>query len=1556
MTDDAVRAALAASREELLDLGLRNPLLDLRPGGRRLVQVTDERALEVYRLLVTEGRRMDFLPAPEVDDAPAPDALDQPADDGRVPARHLDRHLQTVHGSVVLQKRLHALALDARTVLEEQGVNALSLALGVLHWREGPDAPERRAPLVMVPVELARTSARARFTLGHTGEDAGANLSLVARLRADLGVSLDVGEGEEGLDPAAFVESVAALAAGREGWWVEPDAIALGLFSFGRFLLYHDLDEAAWPADRKPSAHPVVRALLGEGFGAAPPPAEAAEDALEVVDADASQAAALAEVAAGRHLVIQGPPGTGKSQTIANLIAQAVGAGKRVLFVAEKMAALEVVKRRLDQIGLGDLCLELHSHKSQKKAVLAELKRTLGLGVPAAADGAAERRELAEVRGRLDAYREALMAPVGASGVAPFDALGALQAVPDQHDLPRIPFTPLAGWDRATFAGALARADELQVKVAALGSPAAHPFHGCVRTTLLPVDAEALGDLLATALEAQARLARAGEALAERLGLAAPRDAGALTTALEAARVVESAPDLEGVDVRSPAWRERDAEVGRALALVGEVHAQVRAQPDLLPEAWGDDLLATPAQIIEARQDLARLGGRWWRFFAPRYWRARRKLALLSRERPSSRVDLALAAFDALLAVRRRRNDLKAVEPLAASLFRTRWVGWDGDPAPLEPVHAWLRDVHARVAEGALPAALLERSALPDRDVVRTARAEAEDARAAATAALRAVTDFLEHPPLDADFDARRATLERWTGHAGALRGWCAWAQLAATARAEGLGDLVDLAARWPAADRRLTDVLTVSWYGGLLATAEAQRPALSGFDADRHGVALERFRALDRSSFALNRARLAAWHHAQLPGLAGDVGAMGLLRREMEKKTRHLPIRRLLVEAGEAVQRLKPVFMMGPLSVATYLAPEGPRFDLVVFDEASQVRPVEALGAIARGEQVVVVGDSRQLPPTRFFERLLDSGDLADDAPNVTADLESVLGLFAAAGAPTRMLTWHYRSRHPSLIAVSNHLFYGDALTLFPSPVRTVERSDDLGLALRHLPDARYDRGGTRTNPVEAAAIADAVMQHAREQPDRTLGVVAFSSAQTEAIVEALEHRRREEADCERFFNAHPHEPFFVKNLENVQGDERDVVLISVGYGRAADGRVYANFGPLNLEGGERRLNVLITRARRRCVVFTHLHPDDVPDTPAAGVRALRTFLRYARDGHLGSPVESGGPVPGFVEAVRQALEAEGYAAHARVGTAGFHVDLAIVDPEDPDRYALGVEIDGALYAGSETARERDRLRQAVLEGLGWRLHRVWSLEWQRDHAGALGRLRRALAEAPGASLEAEETPGLPATDTDWGYTRAPAARSMEALTLPAAPPYEAYASPIDLGGKRLQDLRRERVVRLVVDVVAVEAPLWGGLVARRICDNSALHRPGTRMLEAVKQAVDDAVQKKLVDRRDGFLWRRGQSAVKVRDRSARPRNERRPRVIAPEERRAALEQVLSAASAASVDAVIVEANRRVGLPRHEAEETYARAVWLGSLDEIVESGEAERTGDTLRWVGPGG
>ncbi len=467
-----------------------------------------------------------------------------------------------------------------------------------------------------------------------------------------------------------------------------------------------------------------------------------------------------------------------------------------------------------------------------------------------------------------------------------------------------------------------------------------------------------------------------------------------------------------------------------------------------------------------------------------------------------------------------------------------------------------------------------------------------------------------------------------------------------------------------------------------------------------------------------------------------------------MSKKKQHMPLRELMKNIPTALTKLTPCLLMSPLSIAQYLSTDVKPFDVVVFDEASQIPVWDAIGAIARGKQVVMVGDPKQLPPTSFFDR----AESALDDEDVETDLESILDECMGASLPTMHLAWHYRSRHESLIAFSNHHYYGGGLITFPSPV-----TDDRAVSFHHVKGV-YEKGGARINKPEAKALVADVVARLKSPNFResklTIGIVTFNTEQMNLIEDLLDDERRRDPSLEPYFSEMELEPLFVKNLESVQGDERDIMYFSITYGPDIGGAVSMNFGPMNRDGGERRLNVAITRARHELRVFSSLKGEqlDLSRTQAAGVRDLKHFMEFAERGPRALAEATKGSLGGFdspfEEAVAAALSAKGWQVQTQIGASSFRVDLGIVHPDAPGTYLCGVECDGATYHRSATARDRDMLREQVLRGLGWEILRIWSTDWWIDRIGTLDRVQQALEillersrEARALIQEAEES-----------------------------------------------------------------------------------------------------------------------------------------------------------------------------------------------------------------------
>jgi very-short-patch-repair endonuclease len=525
-------------------------------------------------------------------------------------------------------------------------------------------------------------------------------------------------------------------------------------------------------------------------------------------------------------------------------------------------------------------------------------------------------------------------------------------------------------------------------------------------------------------------------------------------------------------------------------------------------------------------------------------------------------------------------------------------------------------------------------------------------------------------------------------------------------------------------------------------------------FDLDTHEQTRERFRKLDAwevrvagtqiRQFQLNRddRPRSAW--------CGEGSSeLGILQREIQKKRRQLPLRKLFAEIPGVLQRLKPCIMMSPLSVSTFLQSNEIRFDLVIFDEASQVFPWDAVGAIYRGSQLIVAGDEKQLPPTNFFNRAdLESNE--EDESDI-GDFESILSLCKSIGMPARGLRWHYRSRREPLIAFSNRHFYSGDLVTFPS----VRDATSDAVRLEFVPQGRWI---DRVNLAEAERVTDLVIHHLRTRAETSLGIIAFNQSQQSAIEDAIHERRRRYPEVEALFHIGLSEPLFVKNLENVQGDERDVIILSMGYGYNEAGKFLKNFGPLTKSGGERRLNVAVTRAREEVVLVASVKAADLDlsGSTSLGANLLKGYLAYAERGvdAMAREVESitGEAESNFEEEVAAGLISRGLHPVLQVGCGGFRIDMALKHPERPGEFCLGIECDGATYHSSKTARDRDRIRQNVLENLGWNIIRLWSTDWIRDPERQINRVLAAYARATALQPSAtrNEEPAMDADLTD--------------------------------------------------------------------------------------------------------------------------------------------------------------------------------------------------------------
>ncbi|RFS20523.1 DUF3320 domain-containing protein [Chitinophaga silvatica] len=1538
----SILTRLESSRKELLDLGLRNPLLNYKLPASKGLHIVEEQSVAIYDILVRENKTMSFLgrSISKQDDNTAV-SYNEPVSKEVI----TDTRLQTNENQISLHTRLLNTYYAARMSIEEQGVNILYLTLGMLQWYEEDNSKEiRQAPILLIPVTLERSNVRERFRLKYSLEEIGGNISLQAKMKATFNLELpDLPETED-IDVQAYFDSIAAAIKGIPHWKVEPDAIELGFFSFGKFLIYNDLDVSNWQNDQDVLTHPVMQGLFGNGFtDTLPTVAETAfldtnsnaGELFQVLDADSSQIQAMLAVQEGRNLIIQGPPGTGKSQTITNIIADAIGRGKKVLFVAEKLAALEVVKRRLDNIQLGEACLELHSHKANKKELHHELRRVLELGKPTIKQLQEEVQLLDSHRAELNNYCQAINTEIAKSGLTAHQLIGHLLRLNEEVAgvaLPLLTIPGIESWDSVTMTRATAVAQRIQACLQQIGLPTALVFKGSKLTVLLPHEQELLAKQLNLLQESLLSLLEAALPIATKIGLAAPAGESGIEELIMLSEWIAQQPDISELDINNKAWIVQASDIAEWLE-AGTIATSIRQQYQeiLIPEAWEED-------VIEIRENLIAHGNKWYKFLIGAYKRSNRRLAALCKQKLPAGNEEKLAYIDAIMEFRRQDATLKANAGLGSTLYGSRWQKFMTDWESLKQSTAYITETYKRVKQEQFPVEIIKYlSQYPSAAIATSDKALLEQMLQAYRQALDTTLSQLQYQKTEfpKPFEIQQLLLQKWISKLPEIHHLIAWNNISETAIQENLAFLLPIAESWTAANQLLKTLLHKTWFEFLIETAVKSQLPLRKFEKGSHESIIADFRKLDQLNLQYNRARAALEHWEHLPPMEAG-GQVNILRTEFNKKARHMPLRKLMQEAGLAIQAVKPVFMMSPMSIANFLPPASLEFDMVIFDEASQVRPVDALGAILRGKQLIVVGDNKQLPPTSFFDTLTKD---FEDEDNVTADMQSILGLCDAQGAPQRMLRWHYRSRHESLIALSNQEFYENKLVIFPGPGSI----DQKGLVFHYLKDAVYDRGKTRTNPKEAEVVADAVMEHAKKYPQMSLGVVAFSTAQRQAITDVLEERRRAQPELEAFFSAHHDEPFFVKNLENVQGDERDVIFISIGYGRTETGAIPMSFGPLNNEGGERRLNVLITRAKSRCAVFTNMTADDIDlsKTKSYGIQSLKSFLYFAQHGKLYIPEESIRPetLP-FETHVAAKLEEMGYTVRRQIGSKGCYIDMAIVDPLHPEKYLLGIICDGASYEAPRSARDRDRLRFQVLTAMGWKIYQIWSIDWLRDPVRALQQLV--------AAIEHERQQGTENNENTIAAEEV-AKLTRETVIVPeiSIPVYETATLPPAIGQQEFHLHPIGQLCDWVQQIVNVESPVHFDEVARRMVEAAGITRVGPRIREILRHAVRHADASKRIKIKGQFLWDLAMSPPVLRNRSHLPAVARKINYISQEELTLALEKIVGDAIAIQREDAVPMVSKLLGFTRvtEDIKEEVNKVI-----DVSIEEKVLEQEGDFLK------
>lgn len=1601
----------------LLDFGKRNRLINFKDNKRSNVHIISPSCESLFSIIAIQEKEIEFPYAIERMGNSFDDDNDEPYEiisEGDV---------KTSKRPKELQKSLKHLRYRANTSIEEQGINILYLAFGLLKWKEREDSSQIfYAPLILVPVKLTIESLTSPYKLSLYEDEIVINPTLVYKLENDFGLILpDFDATHDELENYfCKIEDLVET----QGWSVER-CVNLTTLSFLKINMYRDLERN----EDKLDANAIISAIVGEQ-----PPLQIPDelnnydhdknerpiDTFQVVDADSSQQDAILLSKKGISFVLQGPPGTGKSQTITNIIAEAIADGKKVLFVSEKVAALQVVYNRLAKVGLADFCFSLHSHKANKKEILHELANSISLNRKKVREEALhELTVLEKMRQELNDYQQQLHTSCSKLNVSIFDINGRLAkleqtpnyifeikdventSVEQLEDIIYLlkQLSVTIGKRTEDYSTNVWRNSNIRYLTNELRHdidanitsclPLMAEVNDCVRNCCaklgltIPVSLEGC-DLLKGLLElssqpfiiplkwiyseefdvlfkdierfnkltdninsletkihdiytedieeCNANLVH--EVLLHKMDMLKSELKETCTNSI-AKNVVNIKESLLSYKNDLTNLYDNMGKISKMLGIKDAPTTLVRYKQyisifdtllslskyiptqnllnrketqriqtsisnckllhDKCKDAQSEILSLCDKDILS--QDLypmlQRFRGEYnsfFRFLNTRYKSDIRELKKYIRNSSDLSYQKALSLLTLLKNLSDINKDIESQQEQYIADYGIYYKGIETDWSLLEQIvstfntmftmmgivtesmqqmliensvptieiknfiekkpQTLVEDIYTNInllltvnfneetkvstilqkldevithlsdfeksylsvldkrKKGSdfdtilsdlqiLSEIQFQKDELKSKDTYLSKRYEKyykgvktnwDELREALSYA-NEVREYVYTYNLPKEFVTKICTEKYYISYSRQylqkinelcnalktfvewyfalfddsslfyemdiielsnkmklcrdnkylLEEWVDYRSIREKCKNVGLSSYLSEIENKNIPSNDIVNVYLKRFYNLWLDKQLPLFPAVINFRGKIHKQTIEKFCALDKAQLKIAQARVRERAMLRMPdfnAITTTKDEIGILKRELSKQRRLMPLRKLFMSIPNLITSLKPCFMMSPLSVSVFLEANSYEFDMVIFDEASQVHTEDAIGAIMRGKQAIIVGDTKQLPPTNFFAASLNDDDYdidADKEDDYSGAYESILDE-AVAVLPERGLRWHYRSKHEHLIAFSNVKIYNSSLITFPS---SVETAPDFGVEYIYVANGVYDRSGKRNNPIEANKVADLVFEHIRKYPNRSLGVVTFSEAQQNAVDAAIRQKRIKDNSYESFFAEDKNEPFFIKNLENVQGDERDTIIFNIGYARDNKGIMYMNFGPLSRDGGYRRLNVAITRAKFNIKLVGSIVPTDIDTdkTSSEGVKMLRSYIEFARQGmsaienelSYDNSLNFDSP---FEESVYDFLMSKGYNVITQVGCSGFRIDMAVKDPVLSGKFVLGIECDGATYHSSRTARERDRLRQDMLENMGWRIYRIWSTDWIKDPKSEKEKLINAVEE----------------------------------------------------------------------------------------------------------------------------------------------------------------------------------------------------------------------------------
>ena len=1485
-------------KQKLLDLTLNNRLLNFKQTKKNLeILCPDPGSLEDS---LSDG--VSFKIYPKIQEFGEKDARNSNIYRQRTGAdaaneillEELKSHrLHTKMAESELSSSLLEIYREAKISVEENGANTLYLALGFLSWYENQaSAIKRLSPIILIPLEIERRSIQEGFVIRKSDDEPMVNSTLLAYLLKYHEINITgldpIPKDEHGIDVIFILKKFREAIINIDRWEIVESSF-IGHFSFKKFLMWIDLEVRANELQKNKIVNHLINspteAFLKEREFPNPDSLDETYTPHETfcpLSADSSQLAAIYAAAEGNSFVLHGPPGTGKSQTITNIITHNLAIGKTVLFVSEKRAALEVVYRRLSDCGISPFCLELHSNKSNKKEILKQFENALNTQeLHLSEEWKMESARLSESRKNLNEFVDALH-KIRNSGESVFYGLSQLIKLRDYKPV-KLLWRIDKNIDRQLLIKIREILDRLHNVADNTGHPSLNPWQAVCRDNWTPE----LRNNLESVMQELEKVCKIMESAGSDINLIigfkdndwSCRDLSCMNTFC---RTLIDSPNIPEELLVSEDWEQTKKEI-LTFIIRGKKRDDLRGRIYLL---FKHEIIQQDIHSLIEQWDINH--SKWW----------------LSRWFNTIKTKKTLRKFllhDANVNTMDIRNILELIKSLkieeefftsildkAEIMFGHYWNSGNPDWNILEKFIEQteiFRKLSFQITNADIEKSkyfrliwskLLRNDCEQNLNTGHTGNklikfcdtySSFEITLASLITSLNIDVEKAFGIPTEKNYIKKIIeSILSWRKNAGLLKMWCHWINIRNEAIKFELQSIVEAYENNEIKINDITNIFDRSYYQWQCDLIISSEKSLSAFFSPDFENQIKRFREIDERYTQLTRKEIYARLAAKTPRAQVDNknSEMGILRHQLARQKGHLPARSLLQKIPNLLTRLKPCLLMSPISVAQYLDPSHPPFDIVIFDEASQIPVWDAIGAIARGKEVIIVGDPEQLPPTNFFNRV-DDIDTFDSDDCVVEDLESILDDCIAARLPEQYLKWHYRSKHESLIAFSNSNYYDNLLLTFPSPDK------NSGLKFINI-NGNYDKGKSRTNKIEAEAVVNEVIRRLRnaELSKFSIGIVTFNIAQQILIDDLLEDARRQYPDIDEFFGNNFFEPVFVKNIESVQGDERDVIIFSICYGPDSTGRVSMNFGPINRDGGERRLNVAVTRARQNLIVYSNLRAEhiDLSKTRSRGVADLKCFLDYAERGisalkekkRVNNDAECKSP---FELAVYNELTKLGYTVHLQIGCSGYRIDLGIVDTEFPGKYILGIECDGANYHSAKTARDRDKLRDAILRELGWNLHRIWSTDWWENPDAELEKVKLAIEKARRIKPQTKMLSGANSQKNTLENSVNNVAVEQSEINknnslLKQLNTYTPYTANSDdfVNDDFYGDVSEEKICKLIKAVVEFEGPISISLAIRRVAETWGFRKVTDKAIRRIESLINGIDVKIINDKNRKFAW----------------------------------------------------------------------------------------------------